>query len=305
VALVAAGVATAQTAPTRDQHRQHPGRQLAAHPGADRPLQDRIADITPVVLAYVHDDNAINGFANRPKAHVLNDVERQVMTGTLAALPMAVRMLVERYVAGIYVVDDLGSSAMAEYLDPPTRKTFLVFDAQVLHETPNAWATRKERSGFHDGVDLRLEIADAKDNSPGGAFRFIFLHEFGHAVGHGLQLHPTWIESTGGEFPFAKLVADQKPIPRRVPFYAIRGNRLPASLAKDIYAHWSTTAYPTMYATFCLDDDFAESFVSYVHITMLRQPYRLFVGDQRYDNGIIQPRCANKRDFIAKLLEPL
>lgn len=305
VALVAVGAASAQTPPKPEQHRLHPGRQLAAHPVADRPLQERVTDISPVVLAYVHDDNAINGFANRPTAHVLDDAERQVIANTLAALPPAVRALAERYIAGIYFVDDLGSSAMGEYLDPPTRKTFLVFDARVLRETANAWATRKERSGFLDGVDLRLEIAEAKNDMPGGAFRFIFLHEFGHAVAHGLRLHPTWIESSGGEFPFAKIVAGQKPLPRRVPFYATRETQLPADSAKAIYVNWSRSAYPTMYATVCMDDDFAESFVSYIHIQVLQQPYRLFVGDQRYDNGILQPRCANKREFIAKLLGSL
>ncbi|MSU49274.1 MAG: hypothetical protein EXS37_09355 [Opitutus sp.] len=287
-----------------ERHRRHPGRQLATHAAPAETLSERVAEMPPAVLSYLIADCALNGFPTQPRPHTLNDHKRTVIAATFAALPPGIRTLAERYVRAIYVVDDLGSSAWTEFFDPPERQSFMVFDAPVLLESPNAWATRKERSGFADGTDLRLEIAEAKDDISGGAFRFIFLHELGHAIAYGRHLHPTWIDDVGDDFPFAKLVAGAKRFEAGVPFYAAPGRRLPAGHANDIYSRWSASDYPTMYATAGLGEDFAECFVSYVHVHLLRQPYRLTVGAERYDNGISHPRCAPKRAFVAGLLAP-
>ncbi len=258
----------------------------------------------PAVLSYLIADGALNGFPANPRPHALDERERAVVAATFNALPPAVRAFAERYVAAIYFVDDLGSSGWTDFFHPPGRQSFMVFDALVLRETPNAWATRKERSSFAEDTALRLEIADAKDDLPGGAFRFIFLHELGHAISHGRRLTPNWIDDAGSDFAYASLVSKAKPLELGVRFYAAPERRLPARRAKEIYARWRTSDFPTLYATVQLEEDFAESFVSYVHVHLLQQPYRLFVGADRYDNGILQPRCAPKRAFIAALLAP-
>ena len=76
------------------------------------------------------------------------------------------------------------------------------------------------------------------------------------------------------------------------------------AFVKDIYERWSSMNWPTLFATISIEEDFAETFASYVHIHLLHQPYRLTVAGQRYENGITQPRCAQKRAFVAGLLGP-
>ena len=287
-----------------ERHRRDPGRQLEAHAAPKNLLDDRVADMPPAVLSYLIKDGARNGFPGEPRVHSLNPKERAVVAATFAALPPRVRSLAEQSIVAIYFVDDLGSSAWTEYFDPPGRQSFMVFDALVLRETPNAWATRKERSAFAEMTDLRLEIADPKDEVPGGAFRFIFLHELGHAVAYARRLHPTWVEETTGEYPFAKLAARAPQFESGVRFYATPAKRLSAAQAKEIYARWNRSEYPTLSATVGVEEDFAETFVSYVHTQLLQQPYRVFVDGARYENGLLEQRGGERRAFVAALFTP-
>ncbi len=267
-------------------------------------LAERLAPMPPDVLQYLIADGALNGTPATPTAHPIDERERSVVATAFASLPPQIRALAERHVGAIYIVDDLGSSAWTEYFDPPGRQSFMVFDASVLRETANAWATRKERSAFADGTDVRLELAATENDDPGGAFRFIFLHELGHAVSYGQRLLPTWVDNVGSEFPYARLVADVKRTVPNVPYYATADRRLPATQAKSLYALWNASNHPTLYASVGLEEDFAECFASFVHVEMLRQPYRLSLAGDHYDNGISQPRCAPKRAFIAGLIAP-
>lgn len=287
-----------------DEHRRHPGRQRSSHPVPAPALVDRVGNLQGAVLDYLVADGARNGIAARPRPHTLTTTERNVVAATLAGLPPEVRVLAERFVAAIYFAQDLGTSGWAEFFDPPARQSFLVFDQVVLHETANAWATRRERSGFTTGADIRVELAEPATDAPGGAFRFIFLHELGHAVAHGLRLLPTWVDSSGPGFPYVGVVAGEEPFTPAVPFYAAGGKLLPASEARNVYARWSVSPHATLYATLDLQEDFAETFASYIHVSLLQQPYRISVASDYYGNGILFPRTAHKRAFIAHLLRP-
>ena len=300
VLLCAALTACTPAPPALQKHRLHAGRQARTHPNHSQPLLERVTTIPPVVLDYLIEDSSLNRWPTTARAHSVTPQERAIIAKTFASLPPAVLAMATKHIAGIYFVEDLGSSGWSEFLDPPSRQTFMVFDAVVLRDSANKWATRKECSAFA-AEDISLELTAAGEDEPGGAFRFIFLHELGHAVAHARRLVPSWIDRTGGEYAFASLVAGSKPFRPTVRFYAPSKQRIAAAQTNDIYAAWASSEYPTLYATVSAEEDFAESFASYVHIQMLRQPYRIRIGAEIYENGISQSRCALRREFVAEL----
>ena len=69
------------------------------------------------------------------------------------------------------------------------------------------------------------------------------------------------------------------------------------------------TSFPTLYAATNPWDDFAESFANYVHVVLLRKPWRVQVrgvGDdtETFDACWGLPRCEAKERMLRALLGP-
>jgi hypothetical protein len=314
LALVACTKKPAARKPDLATHAKHPARVIASHPLAAAPtIAERVGTTPQLLIDYLAEENLLQDFAQQPRIHALSSDEARVVNDALKALPPPVARLAAQSVAAIYFVEDLGGSGWTDALrdDAQERRSIMVFDASVLDRRLNEWATDKERTVFALGADVRIILASDESNTPGSAFRFILLHELGHAIGNRLLVHPLHDDAALFETEFtkiswridAKMFVPQRPLwPQRLGFYGT-AVPLPASDAPVLEAALKQSEYASLYSSVRIEDDFAESFALYVHIVMMNQPHIAIVsGDNHLITCLESSRCKEKRAFVGKLL---
>ncbi len=310
--------------------RRHPAKQLAHWKEAfRRPVEERIGVAPPALVELIALDNIANGFPNRPRASTppedfLRDVRQAV-----AEMPEAVRKPLQRKLAGIYFVDDLGSTGYADQIHGEDRRPmsgFIVLDPVVLrNHTANSWMTWRDGTPFQSHRDFRLEatLAGPAEDTRRNAIQYILLHEIAHILAIGADFHPDWnlkpaeVKSTR-EFPFYELswtiAGGQRYASRFDAAFARRkdivyymGPRIPGDAMVETYESLEKTNFPTLYAATHPGDDFAEAFANYVHTEMLKKPFEirlLRAGKvaKVYKACWDEPRCAPKRAIIESAL---
>lgn len=296
----------------------------------ERPLSQRIGAAPPELLEYVRLDNLSAGVASvprtaTPKPDFLRDLRR-----AFEEIPPQVKRLVSRRLAGIYLVEGLGSTGYTDAIFAADGKPvagFIVLDAAVLQQrSANAWATWKENTPFKQeaGFSLAASIATPSQDNRKNAIQYILLHELGHIASIGADIHPYWgvapadVERTENlaYFKLSWSVARQEnryvsvfePAfegRRDVVYYAdpkLRGSQMQA-----VYTQLAATNFPTLYAATSPGDDFAEAFVSYVHTVLMRKPLQVEIthADKsvlRFPSCWTEARCAAKRALLEQLL---
>ena len=311
--------------------RAHPARSAAywkAH--LSRPVADRLGPAPPELVEFLHIDNAANGFPEKPRPSRLSAGFLADVRKAIADLPPAVRRAFDATFAGVWFVDGLGGTGFTDmYLDASGRPAggFVVLDAAVLGKfKANTWATWKENTPFRPGGGWTLEarIEDAPGDDRRGAIRYILLHELGHVLSINRNVHPRWDLDprevpASARFPFFGLswTVDRKagrydskfdasfPARRSVAYYV--GAKLGAADMAPAYEALARTNFPTLYAATSPGDDFAESFVSYVHAVLMRRPWEVVLRKDgkvamTYRSCWEEPRCAAKRRLLEDLL---
>ncbi len=296
---------------------------LAPRRGAPRPRATRAGGVP----APRQRRQRLSGEAAREplSADFLADVR-----GAIADLPPAVRRAFDATFAGVWFVDDLGGTGYTDMYSDASGKPaggFIVLDAAVLGKfTANAWATWKENTPFKPAKAWKLEarIEDAARDDRRGAIRYILLHELGHVLSINRDVHPRWDMPPGevpatARFPFFELswTVDRKesryaskfdadfPARRSVVYYL--GAKLDAADMAPAYGALRKTNFPTLYAATSPGDDFAESFVSYVHTVLMKRPWEITIRKDgkvamTYRTCWEEPRCAAKRRILEVLL---
>ncbi|MCC6810030.1 MAG: hypothetical protein IT381_21550 [Deltaproteobacteria bacterium] len=312
ILLVVACTKKPMAKPDPVAHATHPARTVAAHPLVTAStLNDRLSAAPAVLVAYLQEENALQGFAQTPRPHALSADERRLVSEALKTLPAEVLRLASRAVAAIYFVDDLGGTGWTETLrDDALRRSIIVFDASVLKKRANDWATDKERTVFALGADVRVLLAPEEANAEGSAFRYILLHELGHAIGTHTRAYPS-AEDTPEETPFTKqswrlegrtFVPVQRLWPARLGFYGT-APPLPTTDVPAVYAKVKESAFPSLYACVGVEDDFAETFALYVHTVLMKLPHITLVsGDTAIIDCMEAPQCKEKRAIVSGLL---
>ncbi|MCM2326873.1 MAG: hypothetical protein NDI88_03185 [Lysobacter sp.] len=311
--------------------RAHPVRGAAYWKASlSRPVAERLGPAPPELVEFLHLDNAANGFPEKPRASRLSADFLADVRGAIADLPPAVRRAFDATFAGVWFVDDLGGTGFTDmYLDGSGRPAggFVVLDAAVLGRfKANGWATWKENTPFKPGggwtLEARIEKAAGDDRR--GAIRYILLHELGHVLSINRDVHPRWDLDPGdvpasARYPFFELswTVDRKasrydskfdasfPARRSVTYYL--GAKLGAADMAPAYEALARTNFPTLYAATSPGDDFAESFVSYVHTVLMRRPWEIVLRKDgkvamTYRTCWEEPRCADKRRLLEGLL---
>lgn len=346
VALIIAGLQTAAFAqastvsPCRDDDRkcatelrsQSPIKKMSYWESAFRkPVEQRIGSAPDELVAFMNLDNIVGGFSNKPQAATIPEDFRKDVNDAVDGLPVQVKRLIERKLAGIYFVKDLGGSGYTDYIDggiSGPNAGFIVLDIDVLSKsTANDWATWKERTPFNPAAQYRLDAmieANGQDNRK-NAIQYILLHELGHILSIGERFHPQWGPQKNkiplDRYPFARLswktgkrndtlytsrFETQFPLRKNVVYYF--GAKLDSDQIAEVYDQLEGTNFPTLYAATSPGDDFAESFVSYVHTVMMKRPLeiRIYRDGQiakTYQSCWEEKRCAAKRKFLEELLK--
>jgi hypothetical protein len=293
------------------------------------PLDARIGPAPAPLIEFLELDNIEQGYADKPRAPALTDDFMRDVRAALAGLPEQVRRPLAKKLVGIYLVDAMGSSGWSEeVLDADGRAVagVIVLDAGVLAaQTANAWATWKENTPFKPRAGYRLEarIEDAAQDNRVQAIQFILLHEMGHVLAMGGDLHPSPNAApkdlpANPPYPFFNLAwsvnrdgkyasrFDAAFTQRREVVYYL-GAKLDAAQMPAVYTALDATSFATLYGATNPFDDFAEAYVTYVHTVLMGRPYavRLYVGDtlqKTYAACWEEPRCAAKRRIIEALL---
>jgi len=309
----------------------HPAKTAAFwKPALAKPIGQRIGPAPKGLVEYLHIDNQLNGYPDKPRSSRLSGAFLADVRGAIADMPSVVRRVFNANFAGVWFVDDLGGTGFTDIYvgrDDKPAGGYIVLDAAVLGKfTANTWATWKENTPFkaREGWTLDVRIENAANDDRRSAIRYILLHELGHVLSINRDIHPRWDielkdvpESAG--FPFFALswTIDRKenryvstfdetfPMRKSVTYYV--GARLDASDMVPAYDGIEKTNFPTLYAATAPGDDFAESFVSYVHAVLMKRPWEIAI---RKDGTVVktyrscwdEKRCAAKRRILENLL---
>jgi hypothetical protein len=293
-----------------------------------KPLEQRIGVAPDELLIYLNLDNIASGLSNRPRAvQIPADFSKDV-SDAVAELPSGVKALVEKKLVGIYFVKDLGGTGFTDYVHGgwfSSDAGFIALDMDVLaRQTANAWATWKENTPFIANASIKLDAQienEAGDNRK-NAIQYILLHELGHIISIGEDIHPRWDgpASSVDKFPFARLSWKFEPGNRKyfsryddssfgerseVRYYF--GPTIAAKRMLSVYEKLLGTNFPTLYAATHPGDDFAESFVTYVHTVMQKRPWEIRMSvdgkiASTYRACWDEKRCAEKRKILEGIL---
>ncbi len=296
-----------------------------------KPLADRIGAASADLIEFVTLDNLVNGYPERPLATA---VDPELMRDAKAAfneIPQAVRNLFNRRLAGIYFLENLGSTGYTEYIDNRAGEhvaAFIVLDAGVLKKfTANTWASWKENTPFKPGSEYSLKalIEEPANDNRKNAIQYILLHELGHVLSVGGRFHPPWGQphkpEPKGRYPYLDLSWTMAPgaggatsrydgkFPQRKDVVYYSQARLDSSQMIATYTNLQATNFPTLYAATRPGDDFAEAFASYVHVELLGRPWKITIERDGKIAKVIetcwaQSRCERKRRMLEQLLLP-
>ncbi|HEV7815477.1 MAG TPA: hypothetical protein VGP06_10315, partial [Janthinobacterium sp.] len=281
------------------------------------------------VVAYVSLVNEAMGFPERPvpldvPADFLADVR-----GAIDDMPAVVKRLLQGELLAVVFARGLGSSAITDIVVRPDGSVIgavvaLDFDA-FAGRSANGWATWKENTPFTASTAMTLEafIAAPRDDNRKYALQYLLLHEFGHVLTFGKAMIPDWwidpqtmLDSDDYTFlPLAWQVGDNKhivPLPEndfalrsRVAYYS--GAKLSGDEMVPAYQALQQTNFATLYAATNVYEDFAESFVTYVHTVLMKK--RLEIRICRDGQIVLQPpaywgsaRSAVKERFMQAFL---
>ena len=292
-------------------------------------LIEKINKTAPAELIdYLRQDNLKNGWPNIPKSVDVSKDFSSDLKSALQEIPRDIRRKINEKLVGLYFVSDLGGSAYTEYVMNETGQEvagFVVVDITAMNRTANQWATWKESSPFKaDEIKIESIIAKPLDDNRRNAIQYILLHEFGHVLSIGSPLVPRWgVDAKdfkiGPEMRFFNLtwkVKDNRFVSHfdeswsdrsKIQYYRPPEKQVTGAVAVDAYKRLADTNFPTLYAVTNPFDDFAESFVNFVHVVRLKKPWRVSVTSKT-DKVTVNPcwqdvRCREKRKLIEEILK--
>ena len=297
-----------------------------------KPIEARIGPASSELVDFLAQANRRQGYPNQPRststppADLLADVK-----DAFADLPAPVRSLFSKKLAGIYLVQGLGSSGLSAQIYDGRNAVagLIVLDTAVLQaKTANTWATWKENTPFIPNANYRLvaTLEEPPQDTRKQLIQYILLHELGHVIDFGGNLNPNWdlspneITDGGGSYTFFRLswlvskelnqyasIFDHNFTQRKDLVYYL-GAKLPSSQIVRTYDTLERTSFATLYGATNPYDDFAEAFANYVHTVMMGKPYQITV----YVDGKIaktfrpcwsEDRCKEKRLVLERLIE--
>ena len=297
-------------------------------PALSHPLEQRIGSAPPELVEFLLLDNVANNIPNEARASKLEPAFVEDVRRAWREIPAAVKRPLDKKLAGIYFMDDIGGTGFTdETVDAGGKPVaaFMILDPSVLMaRTANEWATWKESSPFKADPwwTLQARIEDPARDDRVHAIQYILLHELGHVLSVASDAHPRWtvpVKESGPieHYPFftqswivtgegfTSRFEDTFPQRRDVRFYF--GAKLAGAAMLPTYEALEKTNFPTLYAATHFGDDFAEAFASYVHVVLMKRPYEIrLLRDgtlvKSYKACWSEERCAAKKAYLERFL---
>jgi hypothetical protein len=321
------------------QLRTHPVRSVGYWRQANQKQapQTRIGPAPPELIEFMRLDNVFQGYSEKPipasqDSELLRDVET-----AMTSLPQAIRLIAGRMLFYVALVRELGGGTgymdVVADIDGSAAGGFIVLDEGVLDRTANAWASWREASAFQPGADWSLEvhIEMPENDNRVNAIRYILLHELGHVVdavlgitqidgGNTKNISKNGFYSLSWTYPPPSqsilLPGDTLrsrfdvawPGRESMAFYSFDNSLYDIADVLPIYEWLRETNFPTLYAATSSADDFAESFVNYVHVVLDERPFEIRLRKGEHSEFLFSscwdsPFCATKRATVKRLLE--
>lgn len=296
-----------------------------------RPLVERVEPAPDWLVRYITLDNIANGWPERPRAAGADPRFIADVKAAIADLPPEITRLFVDKLAGVMLVENMGGTGYTDFINAPDGGQvagYIVLDAGVLTRlSANEWATWKENSPFVAQPPLRIEAqieSGGRDNRR-NAIQYILLHELGHVLAIGGNIHPPWDVdpkdvNEAMAYPFFELSwaidkAKDRYVSRFDAQFTQRPNvsyyinaKLPAADMQAVYTNLARTNFPSLYAATRPGDDFAESFASYVHVVLMQRPWEIRV--MRADEPVTvfkacwdEERCRAKREMLESVIK--
>lgn len=303
------------------------------HAYSQRPLLDRIDTAPKEVLQYVTAVNAAASSEAELKPALPYQIPSDFLAdirAAIAQLPAIVQAKLEPRLLGIFLASGVGSSAITDVVaqqDGRLIGAVVLLDAEVfLTRSANVWMEWKESTPFtqHPDFQLKAQIAAPDGDHRQQALQYLLLHESGHVLSVDTEFLPNWwsgsqkfkdteeysflsicwqIAMNGDIIPLIRHNFEQR---SKIAYYS--SSRLAAENMTAIYQNLSRTAFPTLYASTTVYEDFADSFASYVHVVLMKKPWQIeiFQADQlvlRFSDFWNSPRAQRKAQIFAEFLQ--
>lgn len=297
-----------------------------------KPLSERLAQAPGDLIEKLLLDNQLDGFTEIPRPAAPPKEFVLALKQVTDRLPPSVAALAQNRIIGVFTVGNLGGSGYAESVmdeNGVEKYAIIILDRDVLlKRKANAWATWKERSIFKPvlgkSIELNVTIESTTNDTAQNAVAYILLHEIGHALGMASGAHASWTTREFMPDRFSMLswhkndneinsnFDDVFPQRKFIKPYAFDDSSLPEDQIAEIYRILNTkTNFTTIHAAVDLWEDFAESFVSYVHVIIEKKPYEVRIRQEGAPETVYQScwnntRCRDKRVFMDQwFAEPL
>lgn len=311
---------------TSEELKNHEARKAHSYKNwRQTPLFMRVSPAPEILVDYLRKDNELNGYPEIPVSKECDTLFMADIHGALAELPESVKKHIRDHLVGIFTVSNLGTTGYTEILDnfDVTRLGFIVLDVDFLKRSANEWATWRENSPFRSQGAYRIKatIEPQESDNRKQAIQFILAHEIGHLVGAVNHVHPSWF--TGGdpeEFAFSRIswrkkedkviskFDDQFLLRKDIGYYRFNKSPLSSDRILDCYRQLEVTAFSSLYAATNMWDDFAESFVIYVHTLLQKKPWEIEIlrnnsPEKTYNTSLMTDKGRVKKQFIENLFK--
>lgn len=307
-------------------------------PTTDLILQQKVSfDAPKELIEYLTVSNHVYGLKDTPLKMDFSSLDQHTLIEAIKSLPIYLGSAVNAHIVAIFIVKSFGSSGMsiellrsgikdAHKATYYTGKFIVVFDSHFLKMSANEWATTREHTAFKKpGAHNIRVVADNRD-SPATDASFIFLHEAAHVLARAFALtYPNDLripDSVAEGFPFPKLSwiprdghfvsRFEKTFPEggELSFYRDENFRMDAAKIKGVYAKLAGTSFPSLYGAQSPEEDFAESFATYVRETFSGKPYRVELTEENkrtvlFDGSWKSERLKEQKIFLEHFIEAL
>lgn len=297
------------------------------------PIGERIGAAPKELIDFIARVNSATGVADSARAPVAVAAEfRADVRSAIEDIPDAVKQLLVNKLLGVYFVHGVGASAVTDVVLGPRGEPLgavIAMDPDAfMHRSANDWISWKENTPFLPSPSIKLDARIAEPGRDGrrAAIQFLLLHEFGHVASLGEAAVPDWwldpqhLQATDN---YSFLAIDWQVVERdgrrtvlprpdkdfarreRVTYYS--ESRLSADDIVPVYEALQNTSFATLYSATGVQDDFAESFATYVHTEMMDRPYEVSIhhnGKEVMRTGGFwsRPCSEEKRRYMQRFL---